>query len=208
MMTLYDFHDSGNGYKLRLLMHLIKQPYRYVEVDILNGESRTQEFLSQRNPNGRIPVLAVDDGPTLAESNAILYYLAQGSDFWPTDTVAQAQVLSWMFFEQYSHEPFIATSRFIRKHRELDAEQTALLEAKKAPGEAALAILESQLTHTDWLVGDRMTIADIALYAYTHVAHEGGFTLAPYPGVNAWLERIARQPRYVTIAHTEGLSAD
>ena len=203
MPTLYDFHDSGNGYKIRLLLHLLGQPYDYEEVDILNGASRTPAFL-RRNPNGRIPVLVLDDGTPLAESNAILYHLAQGTALWRTDTLAQTHILSWLFFEQYSHEPFIATSRFIRKHREIDAEQQAMLDAKKGPGEAALRILESQLMHTDWLVGDTPSIADIALYAYTHVAPEGGFSLEAYPGVLRWLARIAALPGHVPITCTRG----
>lgn len=205
MLTLYDFHDSGNGYKIRLLLHLLQQPYRYVEVDILNGESRTDAFL-KRNPNGRIPVLELDDGRCLSESNAILFYLGQDTPYWRDDKVAQAHIMSWLFFEQYSHEPFIATSRFIRKHRELDAGNQALLDQKVDPGVAALSILEMQLSYTDWLVGTAPSIADIALYAYTHVAPEGGFDLSPYPGIGRWLARIAALPDYVSIAHTEGLA--
>ncbi|MFK7887421.1 MAG: glutathione S-transferase family protein [Gammaproteobacteria bacterium] len=205
MLTLYDFHDSGNGYKIRLLLHFLQRPYRYVEVDILNGASRTPEFL-RRNPNGRIPVLELEDGRTLSESNAVLFYLAQDSAFWPADTFAQAQLMSWMFFEQYSHEPNIATSRFIRKHRELDAAQNALLEMKRAPGIAALELMDSQLVHTDWLVGQSITIADIALYAYTHVAAEGGFDLSPYSGIDRWLQCMAKQTHYVSINHTDGLA--
>jgi glutathione S-transferase len=203
MLTLYDYHDSGNGYKIRLLLHFLQRGYRYVEVDIISGASRTPEFL-KLNPNGRIPVLELSDGRALSESNAVLFYLAQDSEFWPADTFVQAQIMSWMFFEQYSHEPNIATSRFIRKHREIDAEQQALLDMKRAPGIAALELLESQLSHTDWLCGDQISIADIALYAYTHVAPEGGFDLAPYAGIGRWIARMAAQANYVPITHTEG----
>ncbi|MFK8017678.1 MAG: glutathione S-transferase family protein [Gammaproteobacteria bacterium] len=205
MLTLHDFHDSGNGFKIRLLLHFLQRPYRYVEVDILSGASRTPEFY-RLNPNGRIPVLQMDDKRALAESNAILFYLAQDTAFFPADPFAQAQIMSWLFFEQYSHEPNIATSRFIRKHRELDETQTALLDMKKAPGVAALDILEMQLAHTDFLVGTTPSIADIALYAYTHVAEEGGFDLQPYPGLNRWLQRIANLPHYVPITHVSGLA--
>lgn len=205
MLTLHDFHDSGNGYKIRLLLHFLQRPYRYVEVDILSGQSRTPEFM-RLNPNGRIPVLQFDDGRALAESNAILFYLAADSACLPTDRFAQAQVMSWLFFEQYSHEPNIATSRFIRKHREIDDAQQALLDMKQAPGIAALEMLEMQLAHTDFLVGTTPTIADIALYAYTHVAPEGGFDLSPYPGLNRWLARIQTLPHYIPISHVSGLA--
>jgi glutathione S-transferase len=203
MLTLYDFHDSGNGYKVRLLLHLLRRPYRYVEVNILKGESRTEDFY-KLNPNGRIPVLKLEDGRTLAESNAMLYYLALGSELWPADEFAQAQLMSWLFFEQYSHEPNIATSRFLLRHRELDDSVRGLLEQKKAPGSAALALLEAQLARTEYLVGDHLSIADIALYAYTHVAPEGGFDLSPYPGIGRWLKRIASHERYVPLTHTDG----
>lgn len=204
MLTLYDYYDSGNGYKIRLLLHFLKRAYRYVEVDIVKGESRTPEFY-KLNPNGRIPVLQFEDGRTLAESNAVLFHLAQGSELWPDDAWAQAQIMSWMFWEQSIHEPTVATSRFILKHRELDDTQRTLLKLKYAPGVAALELLEMQLGHTDYLVGETLTIADIALYAYTHVAPEGGFSLEPYAGLNRWLERMTTMPGFVPIAHTSGL---
>lgn len=203
MLTLYDFHDSGNGYKVRLLLHLLRRPFEYIEVNILDGASRTDAFY-KLNPNGRIPVLRLEDGRTLAESNAILYLLAQGSALWPDDPFAQAQVMSWLFFEQYNHEPNIATSRFILRHRQLDDFQRELLEQKKAHGIAALDLMEAQLSWTPYLVGDKLSIADIALYAYTHVAPEGGFDLAPYPGIGRWMERIASHEHYVGITHTDG----
>jgi len=197
-MRLYDFHDSGNGYKVRLLLAQLGIGYQYIDVDILSGQSRTPEFLA-RNPNGRIPVLELDDGTFLPESNAILFYLAEGTRFLPADKLERAHVLQWMFFEQYSHEPNIATSRFWLKHTELDAERRRRLEEKKTLGLAALVVMETHLGGREFFVGERYTIADIALYAYTHVAGEGGFDLAPYPAVRGWLARVRAQPGHITL---------
>ena len=196
MLRLYDNHQSGNGYKPRLLLAHLGRTYERVEIDILNGESRTQEFLA-RNPNGRIPVLELDDGTCLAESNAILFYLAEGSRFLPSDRLSRALALQWMFFEQYSHEPFIAVARHWIQHMEMTAAQRAQLPAKQEGGHAALAVMESHLEQTDWFGGDSMTIADVALYAYTHVADEAGFDLMGYPAVSAWLDRVADQSGHV-----------
>ena len=199
-MKLFDYPPSGNGYKVRLALALLNLPYHYVPVDILKGETRTPEFL-RKNPNGRIPLLQLDDGSYLAESNAILYYLAVGSALWPSARLEQAQVLQWLFFEQYSHEPYVATARFwvsIRK-LEMNGENARLLAQKQALGNAALRIMDEHLRSQSYLVGDRYTIADIALYAYTHVAGEGGFDMSQYPAVCAWLERLATQPRHVGI---------
>ena len=198
MLRLYDFLDSGNGYKVRLLLSWLGMPYERVECDILRGETRTPDFLA-RNPNGRIPTLELEDGTHLAESNAILFYLAVGSDFLPGERLERARVLQWMFFEQYSHEPNIATSRFWLKHLEIDGQRRAQLEQKHIAGDAALGVMEGHLEGREWFVGDRPTIADIALYAYTHVADEGGFDLDPYPAIRAWLARVAAQPGYVAI---------
>lgn len=198
-MRLFDYSDSGNGYKIRLLLRQLGLPFEHIEVDILRGESRTPDFLAM-NPNGRIPVLEVEPGRFLAESNAILYFLAEDTPFLPADRWLRAEVLQWLFFEQYSHEPYIATSRFWRKHTELTAERLAALEQKKAPGYAALGVMERHLTDRDYFVGDHYSIADIALFAYTHVAGEGGFDLAAYPRVRAWLARIVAQPAHVPIA--------
>jgi glutathione S-transferase len=196
VLRLYDYLDSGNGYKLRLLLALLATPYELVEVDILRGESRTPEFLAM-NPNGRIPVLELDDGEHLSESDAILFYLAEGTRFLPAGRLERARVLQWMFFEQYSHEPNIATPRFWLRHTRITEERAAALAAKRELGYAALTVMEKELAGRRWLVGDSMTIADIALYAYTHVAEEGGFDLAPYPNVRAWLARVAAEPGYV-----------
>ena len=198
MMTLYDYLDSGNGFKIRLLLAHLKQPYRWVEKDILSNQTRTPEFLA-KNPNGRIPALELDDGTVIAESNAILWYLGEGSAFVPDDRLRRAQVLQWMFFEQYSHEPYVATPRFIVKHMPADSPRHAELPDRMARGRAALAVMDSHLTREPFFVGGAYTLADIALYAYTHVAPEAGFDLTPYKALSAWMERIASQPGYVSL---------
>ena len=197
-MHLFDNLDSGNGYKIRLLLAQLGQPYAWTNLDLDAGESHTPQFL-KRNPNGRIPTLELDDGTNLAESNAILFYLAEGSAFLPADRLGRAQVLQWMFFEQYSHEPFVATPRYIVKHLPPGHARYAELPDRLAKGRAAFAVMESHLAARRFFVAERYSIADIALYAYTHVAHEGGHDLAPYPAVRAWLERVAAQPRYVEL---------
>ena len=198
MFKLYDFLDSGNGYKVRLLLTLQGHAFERIEVDIDHGASRTPEFL-KKNPNGRIPVLELDDGTCLAESNAILWYLADGTPFLPEGPVDRARVLQWMFFEQYSHEPNIAVSRHWLHKGELTADKRKMLETKAEQGLAALAVMQGRLKDHDFLAGDAYSIADISLYAYTHVAHEGGFDLEPYPAIRAWLERIAGQPGHIPI---------
>ena len=205
MLTLYDYLSSGNGYKCRLLLHQIGIPFRRVELDILKGETRTPEFLA-KNPNGRIPALELADGTVLAESNAILFYLAEGTPFLPEDRLGRAQVLQWMFFEQYSHEPFIAVARFIRHLLPPDTPRRAELPRLEQGGYAALGVMERRLAEHPFLVANRYTIADIALYAYTHVADDGGFDLTGFPAVRAWLERVATQPGHVPI--TVGSAAD
>ncbi|MDQ2078415.1 glutathione S-transferase family protein [Marinimicrobium sp. ABcell2] len=199
-MKLYDDPRSGNGYKVRLLLSHLSQPYQYVPIDILRGESRTTEFL-QKNLNGRIPVLELDNGSSLPESNAILYFLAQGTDYWPTQPFEQAQVMQWLFFEQYSHEPNIATPRFWLTIKGLDDTpfNRQLLAQKQEAGNQALAVMNEHLQTRRFFVADRYSIADIALYAYTHEAHEGGFDLSRYPAVVAWLERVSAQPGHVTM---------
>jgi glutathione S-transferase len=198
MPTLYDYLDSGNGYKIRLLLALLKRPYRLVELDILRGETRTPQFLA-KNLNGRIPTLELDDGTCLAESNAIMWYLAEDTQFVPSDRVERAQVLQWMFFEQYSHEPYVATSRFIVKHMPPDSPRHAELPDRRERGRKALGVMESHLSSRTYFVGERYSIADIALYAYTHVAPEGGFDLSPYPHVLSWMGRVAAQSGHVLI---------
>ena len=196
-MRLHDFLPSGNGYKVRLLLCQLERPFTLVEKDIFRGETRTPEFLAL-NPNGRIPVLELDDGRTLAESDAILFYLAEGTPFLPDDRFARAEVLQWMFFEQYSHEPYIAVARRIR-HMEGREPASDLMER----GRQALGVMERRLDGRRFFVEDRYTVADVALYAYTHVADEGGFDLQPYPGVRAGLARVAAQPGHVPITRRE-----
>jgi glutathione S-transferase len=198
VLILYDYLDSGNGYKIRLLLALLDRPYRWVELDIMTGATRMPAFLA-KNPNGRIPTLQLEDGTCLAESNAILWYLAEGTRFIPAELLGRAQVLQWMFFEQYSHEPYVATPRFIKKHLPADSPRRAELAMRLEQGRAALAVMEAHLATRRYFVAERYTIADIALYAYTHVAHEAGFELAPYPHLRAWLARIAAEPGHVLL---------
>jgi glutathione S-transferase len=198
MIRLHDFLSSGNGYKCRLLLRQLGLPFERIELDILKGETRTPEFLA-KNPNGRIAALELEDGTVLAESDAILFYLAEGTPFLPEGRLERAQVLQWLFFEQYSHEPFVAVARFIRHLLPEDSPRRAELPRLEQGGHAALGVMERRLAEHPFLVADRYTIADIALYAYTHVADEGGFDLEPYPGVRAWLARVAGQPRHVPI---------
>jgi len=197
MLRLYDFLQSGNGYKVRLLLRQLGIPFERIELDLVKGATRTPEFLA-KNPNGRIPTLELEDGTCLPESNAILWYLAEGTPFLPAERLARAQVLSWMCFEQYNHEPNIATLRFWA-HQGWLAERAALVPGKREAGVAALGVMEGHLAKHRFFVADRYTIADIALYAYTHVAEEGPFSLVPYPSIRAWLARVAGQPGHVPI---------
>lgn len=193
-MKLYNVAYSGNSYKVRLLLAQLGIPCEIIEIDILNGGSRTPEFL-KINPNGRTPVLD-DDGFVLAESNAILAYLARGTKFLPDDRKTFGLIFQWMFFEQYSHEPFIATSRFWLQHKPDSAEKTTLLESKRDGGWAALKIMEEHLAKRDFFVDD-YSIADIALFAYTQVAGEGGFPLDDFLKIRAWIERVKAQPGFL-----------
>jgi glutathione S-transferase len=197
VLKLYDYLESGNGYKVRLLLHQLGIPFERIELDILRGETRTPEFL-RLNPNGRIPLLQLDDGTCLAESNAIQWYLAEGTRFLPDDRLGRAQVLQWMFFEQYSHEPYIAVLRFWTHAGWLE-EKAAQVPERRERGLAALGVMERELERCDWFAGGRYSIADIALYAYTHVAEEGGFDLAAFPAVQRWLARVREQPGHVPI---------
>ncbi|MGD1906343.1 MAG: glutathione S-transferase family protein [Leptolyngbyaceae cyanobacterium] len=201
MYRLYDFLPSGNGYKVRLLLTQLGMPFELTLLDIMKGETRTPEFLA-KNANGRIPLLELESGVYLSESNAILMYLSEGTDFLPTDRLAKARVLQWLFFEQYSHEPNIATSRFWLTHG-MGMEKQQALADKQAPGYAALQVMEDRLADHPFLVEDRYTIADIALYAYTHVAEEGNFSLENYPQIRAWLGRVREQANHVLITQAE-----
>ena len=198
MYRLYDFLPSGNGYKVRLLLNLLEIPFTRIDLNILEGETRTPEFL-QKNPNGKIPLLQITPDKFLAESNAILYYLSQETDYFPQDKYAQAQVMQWLFFEQYSHEPFIATLRYWISILQQPEKYREQLEQKQKLGYAALKMMEQHLRHRHYFVGETYTIADIGLYAYTHVAEEGGFDLQKFPYIEAWFERIEAHPRHILI---------
>jgi glutathione S-transferase len=196
MLKLYDYSDSGNGYKARLALAQLGLDHQIIEVDIEKGQSRTPEFLA-RNPNGRIPVLELESGEPLAESNAILCYLADGTRLMPDGALDRARVLQWLFFEQYNHEPNIATSRYWLRHGHLTEARRPLFAQKRVAGYAALGVMEARLKAHDFFVGGRYSIADIALFAYTHVADQGGFDLARFPAVTAWLARVKAQPGHV-----------
>ena len=196
MFKVYGDYRSGNCYKTKLLLDLLNLPYEWVAVDILKGETQSEAFLA-KNPNGKIPVLELEDGTCLWESNAILNFLADGSEFLPTEPRLRTQVLQWQFFEQYSHEPYVAVARFIRLYQGLPAERQKEYEECHVRGYKALKVMELQLSRTPYLVGEHYSIADIALYAYTHVADEGGFDLTAYPAIRGWLERVASHPRHV-----------
>lgn len=196
MYKVYGDYKSGNCYKIKLMLNLLGVEYHWVPVDILKGETQTTTFL-EKNPNGKIPVLELEDGTCLWESNAILNFLADGSQYLPSEPRLRTQVLQWQFFEQYSHEPSIAVARFIQFYLGLPEERLEEYRSLHKAGYRALAVMEQQLKRTPFLVGDHFSIADIALYAYTHVAHQGGFDLTPYPGIEQWLERVKAQPGYV-----------
>jgi len=201
MLKVYDFTGSGNGYKVWLLMSQLGIPFERIECDILKGETRTPAFL-EKNPNGRIPTLELEDGTFLFESGAILWYLAEGTAFAPSDRLARAKTLQWMFFEQYSHEPYIAVARFWKHFLDkLTAQQEANLPDIMKKGYAALDVMEKHLATHTFFVDERYGLADIALYAYTHVAHEGEFDLSNYPNITAWMVRVKAQPRHVSIEH-------
>ena len=195
-LKIYGDSRSGNCYKIQLLCAEMSIEYDWEEVDILAGDTRTPQFLAM-NANGRTPLLVLPDGRYLPESNAILYCLADGSEFFGGDTYTRAEILQWMFFEQYSHEPYIATSRFIIKYLGNPADQQSSLEEKKAGGVSALAIMEQQLQRRPFITGDTFNIADIALFAYTHVADEGGFSLEDFPAIGEWIEHIKGRPNFM-----------
>ena len=198
MLKVYGDVWSGNCYKVKLVLTQLKLPFEWVPIDIMKSESRTPEFLA-KNPSGRVPTVELDDGTCLAESNAILWYLAEGTPLVPDSKLARAQALQWMFFEQYSHEPNIATSRYIIRCLGNPPEKKEALAARVAPGYAALGVMESHLKANDWFAGVRYSMADIALYAYTHCAGEGGFELGGFPAIRAWLARVESQPFYTAM---------
>ncbi len=198
-LTIYGDSQSGNCYKVQLLCALLDLSYKWIDVDILAGDTKQADFLA-KNPNGKIPLLLLENGQTLSESNAIINYLAAGTALLPTDHFLLAKVQQWQFFEQYSHEPYIAVARFIAKYLGLPADRQAEYDAKQAGGHKALQVMEQQLSQTPYLVGEQLTTADISLYAYTHVAEEGGFSLQQYPAILAWLDRIQQHAHYIAMA--------
>ena len=201
MYTLYDYLPSGNGYKVRLLLHRLGIPFKHVEKDILKGETRTPEFLAI-HPNGRVPVLVTEEGEAIGESNAMLCFLAEDTDLFPKERLARVRILQWLFWEQYSHEPYIATSRFYLSCSGTPEKYTDLVKQKREGGLQALNLMNRHLETRSWMAGDAYSIADIALYAYTHVAHEGGFDLDAYRHIQAWLERVGNAPGHLPITHT------
>ena len=193
-MKVYGDSQSGNCYKIKLLLSLLDLNHEWIHVDILTGGTKSESFLL-KNPNGQIPLLELDDGRFISESNAIMNYLASGSFYLPDDNFERAKVLQWQFFEQYSHEPYIAVARYIAKYLGLPENRKAEFESKQEGGHKALKVMESQLEKTPYLVGENLTIADISLYGYTHVAHEGGFDLSQYSSIQNWLNRIRQHPQ-------------
>jgi glutathione S-transferase len=198
MLTLFDNADSGNAYKVRLLLGLLGTPYQRVEVDSVHGETRTPGFL-RRNPNGKVPALQLEDGSYLWESNALLWYLAAETAYLPEERRDHAEVLQWMFFEQYSHEPYVAVLRAWARHGPISEEHRRQIPAREKEGYRALGVMEAHLDQRSFLVAGQPTIADLSLYGYTHVAHQGGFDLADYPAIRSWLDRIAALPGYVAM---------
>ena len=199
MLRVYGDVFSGNCYKIKLLMNQLNIKHEWRHVDVLKQETRSEEFLA-KNSNGKIPLLELANGLFLAESNAIIHYLADSTPLVPHGKFQHAQVLQWLFFEQYSHEPYIATSHFIIRSLGRPADKEEVLQSKVAPGYKALDVMEKHLSAHTFFVADRYTIADIALYAYTHVAHEGNFDLANYPKIRNWLQRVKDQVGYVAMA--------
>jgi glutathione S-transferase len=200
MLALHQMQMSGNCYKVRLTARQLDIPLRLKEYPLHGGETRQPEFL-KRNPNGRVPLLEFEDGRTLAESDAIIWHLSEGSNLAPQDKWDRAQALQWMFFEQYSHEPYIAVARFWLKFadkNELEKKQHLVAEWH-AKGNAALGVMETHLSTHDWFAGNGYSVADIALYGYTHSAADGGFDLSAYPAVSRWLARVRAQPKHIPL---------
>ncbi len=195
-MKLWGDLKSGNCYKIQLTAALLDIDLGWVDVDIMQGQTQTPEFLNM-NPNGKIPLLQLKDGSYLSESNAIVNYLAFGSSLLPDTRLAFSQVQQWQFFEQYSHEPYVAVARFINKYLGLPDDRLAEYQAKQTGGNKALAVMEAQLSDTAYLTGDAITVADVCLYAYTHIADEGGFDLDYFPAIQRWLLTIAAHPKFI-----------
>lgn len=192
-IKIYGMSSSGNCHKVRLILDYLKYPHEWIETDTRQQQTQTDDF-RRMNPNARLPLAILEDGTALPESNAILYYLSQGSKFWPTEKLAQAHVLQWMFFEQYDHEPRLAVNRAIQSIFNTMSERRAEYEANLPKGYRTLSVMEKHLEEHDWFGAASVSIADIALYAYTHVADEGGFSLADFPHTRAWLGRMEAMP--------------
>lgn len=199
VVKIYADIQLGNCYKIKLVTSILQIEHEWININILAGESGTTSFL-KKNPTGKIPLLELDDGRFLSESNAILNYLTSGSSLLPKDRFENAKVQQWQFFEQYSHEPFIAVARFIAKYLGLPDNRKAEYQSKQEGGDKALRIMEKQLKITPYLVGSTLTTADISLYGYTHVAEEGGFNLLEYPAIQMWINRVQAHPNYTAMA--------
>jgi glutathione S-transferase len=201
MIKVYGMSTSGNCHKVRMVLEALALPYEWNEIDTRSGVTRSAGFLAM-NPNGKAPVAEVEPDVFLAESNAIMCYLADGSKLIPGDRLDRARMLQWLFFEQYSHEPYIAVARFLRRFHADPAAQRALADSKMEGGYRALEVMERTLAAAPFMVADRYTLADIALYAYTHVAPDGGFDLNRFPTIRAWLARVEAQPGYARMPST------
>ncbi|MGY4516509.1 glutathione S-transferase [Lysobacter sp. HA18] len=206
MTTVYGFSPSGNCHKVRLLLEQLGRPYTWIETDSSTGATRTPEYLA-KNANGKVPMLELDDGRILVESNAILCWLAEGTPYLPTDAWARAQALSWMFFEQYSHEPYVAVARFICGWTPADSPRRADLLRLRERSHDALRVMERHLASHDWFTGDAYGVADIALFAYTDVAPHGGVSLDAYPAIRAWLARVRATPGFVAMVEPDDRAA-
>lgn len=196
MLTVYGYSPSGNCHKLRMLLAHLGREHLWLETDSARGQTRTPEYLA-KNPNGRVPIVEREDGSVLAESNAILCWLADGTAYFQGDAWERAQTLAWMFFEQYSHEPYVAVARFICGWMPMDSARRADLPKLRERGHQALAVMQTHLAAHAWLSGASYGIADVALFAYTHCAEDGGIGLAAYPAIRSWLERVKEQPGFV-----------
>lgn len=197
MLIVHDNTESGNAYKVRLVLSLLGKEFKTIQYDVVKGETRTEEYLTNINKNGRIPVLQFDDGRCLAESNAILYYMAQNTPYFPSNAWDQAKVMEWLCFEQYSHEPFVAVAKFILTMLPENTPRREEIPTLHEKGYTAFQIMEDHLVTNKFLVGETLTIADIALYAYTHKAHMGAFDMSRFPEINNWCKRIETEPNYI-----------
>ena len=198
MITIYGYSPSGNCHKLRMILGHLGREYRWIETDSAHGATRTPEYLA-KNPNGKVPMIVLDDGRIMVESNAILYWLAEGTSYFAGDSWQRAQTLAWMFFEQYSHEPYVAVARFICGWTPLDSARRADLAKLRERGNQALEVMEKHLVANSWFSSTGYGIADIALFAYTHCAEDGGFDLSRYPAIRNWLARVCAQPGFVAM---------